>query len=177
MQHFAYKLEAISEWCGRYISWLTLFMVIITFLVVVLRYLFDTGWIAMQESVSYMHAMLFLVGASYTLKHNGHVRVDIFYRKMTPQRQALVDLLGSVFLLLPVCAFIFWASWDYVLTSWSFKEGSPEAGGLPAVYLLKTLLLIMPALMVIQGTAHFLQNLLKLQGTDITPQEKQQSEL
>lgn len=177
MQHFANKLEAISEWCGRYISWLTLLMVIITFLVVVLRYLFDIGWIAMQESVSYMHAMLFLVGASYTLKHNGHVRVDIFYRKMSPQRQAVVDLLGSVFLLLPVCAFIFWASWDYVLTSWSFKEGSPEAGGLPAVYLLKTLLLIMPALMVIQGTAHFLQNLLKLQGADITQQEKQQSEL
>ena len=108
MQQLAHKLESLNEWCGRTISWLTLVMVIITFLVVVLRYLFDIGWIAMQESVSYMHAMVFLVGASYTLKHNGHVRVDIFYRKMTPKAQARVDILGSLFLLLPVCVFIFW---------------------------------------------------------------------
>ena len=177
MQQLAHKLESLNEWCGRTISWLTLVMVIITFLVVVLRYLFDIGWIAMQESVSYMHAMVFLVGASYTLKHNGHVRVDIFYRKMSSEKQAWVDLLGSVFLLLPVCAFIFWASWEYVLTSWSFKEGSPEAGGLPGVYLLKSLLLVMPALLITQGVAHFIQNLLKLRGIITVQQEQQQSEL
>lgn len=177
MQYFAQKLESISEWSGRSISWLTLLMVITTFLIVVLRYLFDMGWIAMQESVTYMHAMVFLVGASYTLKHNGHVRVDIFYRNMSPRKQAWVDLLGSLFLLLPVCGFIFWASWEYVMTSWSFTEGSPEAGGLPAVFLLKTLLLVMPALMVIQGTAHFLQNLLKLRGINTGQQPQQQSEL
>jgi TRAP-type mannitol/chloroaromatic compound transport system permease small subunit len=177
MHELANKLESISEWAGRTISWLTVFMVAITFLVVVLRYLFDTGWIAMQESVTYMHAMVFLVGASYTLKHNGHVRVDIFYRKMSPQRQAWVDLLGTLFLLLPVCAFIFWASWEYVLTSWQFKESSGEAGGLPGVYLLKTLLLIMPALLILQGTAHFLQSLLKLRGIPTAPQEQPPSEL
>ena len=170
-------IDGLNEWVGRAISWLTLFMVLVTFTVVVLRYGLSIGSIAAQESVTYMHAMVFLVGASYTLKHNGHVRVDIFYRKMSAQRQAWVDLLGSVFLLLPVCGFIFWASWDYVMTSWSFKEGSPEAGGIPAVYLLKTLLLIMPALMVIQGTAHFLQNLLKLRGIEVAPAEQQQSEL
>lgn len=177
MQQFAQKLESISEWCGRTISWLTLIMVIITFLVVVLRYLFDIGWIAMQESVTYMHAMVFLVGASYTLKHNGHVRVDIFYRKMTPQGQARVDILGSLFLLLPVCVFIFWASWEYVLSSWSFKESSPETGGLPGVYLLKSLLLAMPMLLVLQGIAHFLQSLLKLRGIDSSSQEQPRGEL
>ena len=177
MQQFAQKLESISEWCGRTISWLTLIMVIITFMVVVLRYLFDIGWIAMQESVTYMHAMVFLVGASYTLKHNGHVRVDIFYRKMTPQGQARVDILGSLFLLLPVCAFIFWASWEYVLSSWSFKESSPETGGLPGVYLLKSLLLAMPTLLVLQGVAHFLQSLLKLRGIDSSHQEQPRGEL
>ena len=177
MQQLAQKLESISEWCGRTISWLTLIMVVVTFLVVVLRYLFDIGWIAMQESVTYMHAMVFLIGASYTLKHNGHVRVDIFYSKMTPQRQALVDLLGSLFLLLPVCAFIFWASWEYVVNSWSFMEGSPETGGLPGVYLLKSLLLLMPTLLMLQGTAHFLQNLLKLSGISSPSQEHPQSEL
>jgi TRAP-type mannitol/chloroaromatic compound transport system permease small subunit len=177
MQQLAHKLETINEWCGRSISWLTLFMVIVTFLVVVLRYLFDTGWIAMQESVTYMHAMVFLIGASYTLKHNGHVRVDIFYREMPPRRQAMVDLLGSLFLLLPVCAFIFWSSWEYVLTSWSFREGSPETGGLPGVYLLKSLLLVMPALLLVQGMANFLQNLMRLRGITSANREHPQSEL
>jgi TRAP-type mannitol/chloroaromatic compound transport system permease small subunit len=124
-----------------------------------------------------MHAMVFLVGASYTLKHNGHVRVDIFYRKMSPQRQSWVDLLGTLLLLLPVSVFIFWASWEYVLTSWQFKESSGEAGGLPGVYLLKTLLLIMPALLILQGIAHFLQSLLKLHGIPSAPQEQPPSEL
>ena len=177
MQHFSEKLESISEWCGRGIAWLTLLMVIVTFLVVILRYLFDIGWIAMQESITYMHAMVFLVGASYTLKHNGHVRVDIFYRKMSVRKQAWVDLLGSLFLLLPVCLFIFWSSWEYVRTSWHYLEGSPEAGGLNAVYLLKTLLLLMPALMILQGTAQFLQNLLKLRGINTGPPDQPQSEL
>ncbi|MEJ2141510.1 MAG: TRAP transporter small permease subunit [Gammaproteobacteria bacterium] len=177
MQQLAHKLETINEWCGRSISWLTLLMVIVTFLVVVLRYLFDTGWIAMQESVTYMHAMVFLIGASYTLKHNGHVRVDIFYREMPPRRQAMVDLLGSLFLLLPVCAFIFWSSWEYVLTSWSFREGSPETGGLPGVYLLKSLLLVMPALLLVQGMANFLQNLMRLRGITSANREHPQSEL
>jgi TRAP-type mannitol/chloroaromatic compound transport system permease small subunit len=160
MQTIIQKLEQTSEISGRFIAWLTLFIVLITFIVVVLRYVFDMGSIAMQESISYMHAFIFMLGAAYTLKHDGHVRVDIFYRKMSLCRKAWVDFLGTILLLFPVCLFIFFSSWDYVFTSWSQLEESSEAGGLAYVYLLKTTLLIMPLLLMIQGAALALKNLL-----------------
>jgi len=162
MEKLIQRLEGISEWSGRATAWLTLFMVIITFLVVVLRYLFNTGWIALQESITYMHAFVFLLGAAYTLKHEGHVRVDIFYRKLSLKGQALVDLLGVIFLLLPVVLFITIASWDYVMGSWELLEGSPEAGGLPLVYILKSAMLFMTALLFIQGIALLLRAWLNL---------------
>jgi len=157
-------LEAIGIWTGRIVSWLSLFMVLTTFLVVVLRYALDLGWIAMQESVTYMHATLFMLGASYTLQRNGHVRVDIFYQKLSRRGRAWVDLLGTLLLLVPVCVFILWAGWGYVFESWEVMEGSREAGGIPAVYLLKTLILAMPVLMLLQGLAWILRNGLFLAG-------------
>ena len=158
--------DGISEWTGRAVSWLTLAMVIVTFLVVVLRYLFNMGWIAMQESITYMHAMVFLLGAAYTLKQGGHVRVDIFYREMSPRSRAWVDLFGTLFLLLPVFGFILWMSWDYVYSSWELLEGSREAGGLPLVYLLKTTILLMPALMLLQGVSLVVRSVVVLSGSE-----------
>lgn len=166
MQKIINKLEAISEVSGRLIAWLTLFLVLMTFIVVVLRYAFDIGSIALQESVSYMHAFVFMLGAAYTLKHDSHVRVDIFYRKMSAIQKAWSDLLGTLLLLFPVCLFIFFSSWDYVLTSWSQLEESGEAGGLAYVYLLKTTLLLMPLLMMLQGTALALQNILIIKNKE-----------
>ena len=160
----ARALEALNEWIGRAASWLSLFMVLVTFAVVVLRYAFDLGWIAMQESVTYMHAVLFLAGAAYTLKHQGHVRVDIFYQRFSPRAQAWVDLFGGLFLLLPVCLFIFCVSWEYVAQSWELQEGSREAGGLDGVYLLKSMILVMAGLLVLQGLATVLRCRLLLGG-------------
>ena len=160
MQTIINKLEQTSEISGRLVSWLTLLIVILTFIVVILRYALDIGSIAMQESITYFHAFVFMLGAAYTLKHDSHVRVDIFYRNMTPVKKAWVDLLGTLFLLFPVCLFIFFSSWEYVLTSWSQFEESGEAGGLAYVYILKTSLLIMPVLLMLQGTALALKNLL-----------------
>lgn len=160
MQTIINKLEQTSEISGRLVSWLTLLIVILTFIVVILRYALDIGSIAMQESITYFHAFVFMLGAAYTLKHDSHVRVDIFYRNMTPVKKAWVDLLGTLFLLFPVCLFIFFSSWEYVLTSWSQFEESGEAGGLAYVYILKTALLIMPVLLMFQGTALALKNLL-----------------
>ena len=160
MQTIINKLEKTSELSGRFIAWLTLFIVLITFIVVVLRYVFDYGSIAMQESVTYLHAFVFMLGAAYTLKHDGHVRVDVFYRNMSARKKAWVDLLGTFLLLYPVCLFILFSSWDYVFTSWSLLEESGEAGGLAYVYILKTALLIMPVLLILQGTAIALKSLL-----------------
>ncbi|QKQ28121.1 TRAP transporter small permease subunit [Candidatus Reidiella endopervernicosa] len=141
-------------------------MVITTFSVVLLRYLFDIGWIAMQESITYMHALVFLIGAGYTLRHNGHVRVDIFYRKMGERSRSWVDLLGTLLLLLPLSGFILWYSWEYVTASWSLLEGSRGAGGIPATYLLKSAILIMGLLLIVEGAAKILHCLLVLAGAD-----------
>jgi len=160
----ARALEGVNEGIGRAVSWLSLGMVLVTFLVVVLRYLFELGWIAMQESVTYMHAVLFLAGAAYTLRHQGHVRVDIFYGKLSERGRAWVDLFGGLFLLLPMCLFIFLVSWDYVAQSWAVWETSREAGGLPGVYLLKTMMLVLAGLLLLQGMASVLRCRLLLGG-------------
>lgn len=139
-------------------------MVLVTFAVVVLRYALDTGWIAMQESITYLHALVFMLGAAYTFRHQGHVRVDIFYQKFGERGQAWVNLLGTLLLLFPMMGFIFWISWEYVAESWKVMEGSREAGGLPGVFLLKTLLLLMPVAMMLQGLSLMLRSLKIIRG-------------
>ena len=166
LYRLATALDRIAETVGNTAAWLALALVLVTFAVVVLRYLFQLGSIAMQESILYLHASLFLLGATYTLKRDGHVRVDIFYRGFTPRGKALVDLLGSLLLLLPVCSFLLWVSWDYVAGAWALREGSPEAGGLPFVYLLKTLIPLAAALLILQGVSQALASLSTLAGAE-----------
>ena len=151
MQALIDNIERFIDWSGRTVSWLTLFMVIVTFIVVVLRYVFDIGWIALQESVTYLHARVFLAGASWAMQQEAHVRVDIFYSRFSARTKAWVNLLGSLLLLLPVMVFVVWISWDYVVDSWEVLEGSREAGGLPAVFLLKSLILVMAVMLILQA--------------------------
>ena len=153
-------LDRISSVLGRASAWLTLFMVVVTFVVVVMRYVFDAGLIWLQESVVWMHAFVFMAGASYTLKHEEHVRVDIFYREMSAKKKAWVDMLGVLLFLLPVCVFLFWKSLDFVAISWKLQEASREPGGLPypLVPLLKSVILVMPAAVALQGIALLLNS-------------------
>ena len=164
LQRIARFIDDLSERTGQVIAWLTLGTVLLTFTVVVLRYGFDSGSIAMQEAVTYLHAAVFMLGAAYTLKHDGHVRVDIVYRRLSARGQALVNLLGTLLLLLPVCLYILISSWEYVAISWNLREGSQEAGGLNAVFLLKTAIPVMAVLLMLQGSAIVLHSLLQLLG-------------
>lgn len=157
LPHWMHRLERVALVVGRGVAWLALATVLVIALVVLLRYGFDAGSIALQELALYLHATLLMLGMSYTLALDEHVRVDILYRRFPPRRQALVDLLGTVLLLVPVCVLILVLSCDYVLASWSRLEGSGDAGGLPAVFLLKSLLLVMPALLLVQGMAEGLR--------------------
>ncbi len=157
-------IDTLIGVCGRSIAWLVVFMVLISFVVAVLRYLFDIGWIALQESVTYLHALVFMLGIPYTLQRDRHVRVDIFNRRFSERTRNWIDLLGTVLLLMPVFITLFWLSLNYVSASWSVLEGSPEAGGIPLVFLLKTLLLVMPLLMILQGIGWILRNILLLTG-------------
>jgi len=136
-------------------------MVVVTFIVVVMRYLFDAGLIWLQESVIWMHAVVFMLGAAYTLQREDHVRVDVFYRGMSAKRRALVDLFGVVVFLFPLCAFLGWKSFDFVAASWSVREASRESGGLPypLIPILKTVLVLMPAAVALQGLSLLLRSL------------------
>ena len=141
-------------------------MVIVTFIVVIMRYVFDAGLIWVQESVVWMHAVVFMLGAAYTLHAEEHVRVDIFYRTMSARRRAWVDLAGVVIFLMPLCAFLAWASFDFVAQSWRLGESSRESGGLPYPFipLLKTVLLLMPVAVALQGVSLCLKSVQALRG-------------
>lgn len=160
------RIDAAIRHIGEWTAWLALAMVLVTFAVVLLRYAFDVGSISLQESVTYMHAVLFMLGIAYTLGRNGHVRVDIFYERFSRRARARVDLVGALLLLIPVCILIIWLGWAYVAESWRVQESSREAGGIPAVYLLKTLILIMPILLLAQGLSNALRNWLFLSGME-----------
>ncbi len=164
IQAISARLAQFIDWTGRVIAWLVLAMVLVTFSVVMLRYVFDIGWIALQESISYMHSVVFLLGAAYTLKHNEHVRVDIIYSRLSLRGRALIDLLGHLFILMPVMLFISWVSWPYIVDAWAVFESSREAGGLPGVYLLKSLILVMCGLLMLQALAMCIDAGLRLAG-------------
>jgi TRAP-type mannitol/chloroaromatic compound transport system permease small subunit len=151
-------IDSLNEFLCKMVSWFTLTMVLLTFLIVVLRYGFNLGWIAMQESVMYLHGMVFLLGSAHTLRVNEHVRVDIFYRRFGAKKQAKVDIFGSLFLLMPVNIFIFMVSYDYVMRAWRVLEASQEAGGIPGVFLLKSLILLFSFTMLLQGIAEVTRN-------------------
>lgn len=155
-------INATNEWIGRIVAWLVIAMVVITFFNVVMRYGFNFGLIAIQESVVYLHSLVFMLAIAYTYKHNEHVRVDIFYSKFTSSQKAWTNLLGTLFLLLPFCIYLILASYNYALDSWKLLEGSREAGGLPLVFILKSLIPLMPLLLLLQGIATICRSILSL---------------
>ena len=156
------QLDRVLDRLGQAISWLNLLMAIIVLVIVVLRYWLSIGSVALQESITYLHAALFMLGISYTLQHNGHVRVDIFYRNFSARRRALVNLAGLIMFLIPTCVLIIVGSWDYVNASWATGERSEESSGIAFVYGLKTLMIIMPSLLIVQGIAGGLRHGLEL---------------
>ncbi len=153
MKRLASMIDALTEVLGRIVSWLTFAMVIATVVVVVLRYGFDIGAVQMQESVTYMHAMVFMLGIPYALKYGAHVRVDLLYSRVAPRTQQVIDLCGHLLLLAPVAIYVGLSSFDYVSASWRVRETSAEVGGIPGVFLLKTLIPLMAALLLLQGLA------------------------
>jgi len=180
-ENIIHHLEAISDTAGRLVSWLVLLLALLTLLVAIPRYLLSSEWFmqlnflwldwqairttynhnvnALSDSVQFLHAIIFMVGVSYALKTGDHVRIDILYRKMSARRQAWVNIMGLVLLFYPTFIFIWAMSWQYVLNSWGILESSSRPGGLPLIYILKSFLLVMPALMMLQGLALLLRNL------------------
>lgn len=165
LKRIATAIDLVNDWIGRSLAWLTLGMVLVTFVVVLMRYVFGLGSTILQESVVYMHAIVFMVVAGYALVHNGHVRCDIFYGAASARAKAIIDLIGTFLFLIPMCILIVWVTWPYAKASWEVLEGSPEGRmGIPAVFLLKSLILVFAGLLALQSVSLVLQSALFLAG-------------
>jgi TRAP-type mannitol/chloroaromatic compound transport system permease small subunit len=160
----AEAIDRMNAAIGRAAAWCSLYLVLAEFAVVVLRYAFGMGSIRLQESVLYAHAGLFMLAAAWTLQVDGHVRVDIFYSQAKPRSRAVIDLLGAIVFLMPFAVVLVALSAPYAARSWAIFEGSRETGGLPFVYLLKTLIPLFAFLLGLQGIAQAIRAVLVLTG-------------
>jgi TRAP-type mannitol/chloroaromatic compound transport system permease small subunit len=147
------RIDRLTTAIGRAAAWLALFIVVLEFALVIGRYALDFGSIRLSEAVIYAHAALFLCAAAWTLRAGGHVRVDIFYAQAAPRTRALVDLFGSVCLLLPFALVLLWLSVPFAARSWAILERSQEASGLPLVFVLKSFIPLFAGLMALQGVS------------------------
>ncbi len=145
------QIDKLNQFIGNAVAWLVILMVLGTLYNVVARYYFEHYSIPLGEAVIIMNAMVFLLAAPLLLHLDQHVRVDVFYSRLSARKQAIVDLLGTLFLLLPLCGFIIFYSWHYVMSSWQQLEESGQTGGLPGLYLFKSLIVIVAVLMFLQG--------------------------
>ena len=157
-------IDTLSEWTGRLAAWLVLALVLLICYDVAMRYLFQQGSVALQELEWHLFALIFLLGAAYTLKHNEHVRVDVVYNShfISDRQRAFINIFGILFMLIPFCLLILISSWPFVENAFYYQEASPDPGGLPYRYLLKASLLVAFGLLLLQGIAELLRNILKL---------------
>lgn len=160
----ASSIDVLNEWVGRGIAWLVPLMVVTTFAVAVLRYGFGLGWVWLQETYVWAHGAIIMIGMGYTLLHDGHVRVDIFYQAARPRTRALINLLGVLLFLLPMAVVVLWVVYPYVSLSWVRLESSREAGGMPGLFVLKSTMLAFSAFLMLQGVSLALRSVLELTG-------------
>jgi len=170
MQNIARLINAINrlnEAIGRGVSWVSLLMVLVVTTDVIMRYVFKKSFVFVQELEWHLFGVLFLIGAGYTLLHDAHVRVDIFYQRLSEKQKAWVNLLGTLFFLLPGCYLVISTSWQFLVNSWVIREGSPDPGGIPARYILKVVIPLGFSLIALQGVSLGLQSLLALLGYSV----------
>lgn len=167
-EHSSNRIDRLIERLGSAVSWLSLAMVLLIGWDVMMRYLFQSGSVALQELEWHLFSILFLLGAAYTLKHDGHVRVDILYksRLLSDRSRAWVDMLGSLVFLIPFCLIIIINSATFVESSYTFAESSPDPGGLPYRWLLKAMIPAAFSLLLLQGISMACKNLARLLEPD-----------
>jgi TRAP-type mannitol/chloroaromatic compound transport system permease small subunit len=159
-------VDAFSTWTGWVIAWCTTLLVLIVFYDVIMRYGFNAGSLAMQELEWHIFSIIFLLGAAFTLKKDGHVRVDILYSRFPPRTKAWIDLVGAFVFLVPFCLIVIYSSLPYIHASWAVREFSPDPGGLPFRYALKACIPLGFVFLILQGVAEAIKNLLLLTGQD-----------
>jgi len=173
LKRICYLIDILNEWIGRGVAWITLGLVLVVFVDVVMRYLFNTSFVFIQELEWHLFAFIFLIGAGYTLLHDGHVRVDIFYQRLGVKGRAWINLIGVIFFLLPGCILVTVTSWQFTYAAWAVMEGSPDPGGIPYRYLVKGTITVGFFLLCLQGVSLGIHSLLQIWGKEDPTEEKQ----
>ncbi|MFI2811147.1 MULTISPECIES: TRAP transporter small permease subunit [Microbulbifer] len=166
-------LDRLATATGRLLGWFTLAMVLLQSAVVILRYGFNGGSLALQDTVVYLHGAVFMLGLAYALQTDSHVRVDVFYRRMGPRGKAWVNAVGTLVFLLPLCAFILAGSWHFVTSSWAVREAGASADSLGGIFLLKSLVPLAAFTLALQGVAQLARALATLVQVESAPPKPQ----
>ncbi len=165
-------IDSVNEFIGKAISWFSFLLVILVTTDVVMRYGFNISFVALEEMQWHLYALIFLLGAGYTLRHNGHVRVDVIYQRLPKRVKAFINVIGTLLFLFPGCFLVIKTSLPFVYSSWIVNEGSADPGGLPARYLLKAAIPVAFVLLGIQGISMLLKNLCLLFGLTLEKEGK-----
>ncbi len=164
MRKYVKLVDALNGKIGVLVAWMTTLLVLNVFYDTIMRYAFKKGNIALQELEWHIFSVIFLIGAAYTLKHDGHVRVDIIYTRLGQRAKAWINLFGTIFFLIPFCLIVMYATSGFIANSWAVREMSPDPGGLPARYILKSMIPLGFFLLMLQGIAEGLKAILFLKG-------------
>lgn len=156
------RIDTVNEWIGRGTSWVALGLVLVVFIDVVMRYLFNTSYVFAQELEWHLFAFIFLIGAGYTLLYDGHVRVDILYQRYGPRGKAWINLFGVLLFLIPGCLMIISTSWNFAFKAWLIGEGSPDPGGIPYRFLVKGLIPVGFSFLLLQGISLGLRSIIEI---------------
>lgn len=164
LEKIAAIIDNLSDKIGYLVGWLTTLMVLVVFYDTVMRYVFNKGNVALQELEWHLFAVVFLIGAAYTLKEGGHVRVDIIFINLSEKTKAWIDFSGTLIFLIPFCIMVILSTKGFIVNSWNVREISPDPGGLPARYILKTMIPLGFSLLLVQGLSQVFKNLMIILG-------------
>ena len=166
LQQLSRWIDALNQWVGRGVAWVTLGLVLVVFVDVVMRYLFNTSFVFTQELEWHLFGFIFLIGAGYTLLHDGHVRVDIVYQRVGFKPRAWINLIGVIFFLIPGCIMVITTSWKFTMNAFAIMEGSPDPGGIPFRFVLKGCLPVGFSLLLLQGVSLGIHSLMQILGIE-----------
>ena len=172
LKTFIRWIDGLNEWIGRGVAWVTLALVLVIFVDVIMRYLFNTSFVFTQELEWHLFGFIFLIGAGFTLLHDGHVRVDIIYQRLGFKGQAWINLMGVIVFLIPGCLMLIITSFKFVLTSFLILEGSPDPGGIPFRFIVKGFIPAGFCLLLLQGLSLAVHSLLQILGVETPKEEK-----
>ena len=172
LQKISAKIDTLNQWVGRGVAWVTLGLVLVVFVDVVMRYMFSTSFVFTQELEWHLFGFIFLIGAGYTLLHDGHVRVDIIYQRVGFKTRAWINLFGVILFLIPGCIMVISTSWTFTANSFAILEGSPDPGGIPFRFILKSCLPIGFTLLLLQGISLGIHSLMHILGIETAEEAK-----